>query len=61
MSKTFDEQVLEDIIEHAIQEGKLFELLFTDNGRRLWSSWSEDRMRKKVRAALRRHKRHNKY
>ncbi|MHA1289278.1 MAG: hypothetical protein ACTSPB_17975 [Candidatus Thorarchaeota archaeon] len=60
MSKTFDEKILEDIIERAIQEGKLFELLFTNNGRRLWSSWPEERMRKKVKAALGRRKRCNK-
>jgi len=56
MSKTFDEQILEDIIERAIQEGKLFELLFTDSGRRLWSSWPEERMRKKVKTVLGRHR-----
>jgi hypothetical protein len=39
------EQTMERIVERAIQEGKLFELLFTENGRRLWQAWGEERIR----------------
>ena len=52
MKQVIDEKILESIIKQAIQEGKLFELLFTDNGRRLWSSWPEDKMKKKVKQIL---------
>ena len=41
----FPEACLERIIELAIEEGKLFELLFTENGRKLWEKWGEDRIR----------------
>ncbi|RLF05877.1 MAG: hypothetical protein DRJ64_05095 [Thermoprotei archaeon] len=43
------------IIERAIEEGKLFELLFTENGRRLWKNYPEKRVRKYVCDILRRH------
>jgi len=36
---------LERIVERAIEEGKLFELLFTEEGRKLWKIWGEDRVR----------------
>jgi predicted nucleotidyltransferase len=44
-SKTFPEQIMERIVERAIQEGKLFELLFTEDGRKLWQIWGEERIR----------------
>jgi hypothetical protein len=44
-SEAFPEQIIEEIVERAIQEGKLFELLFTKNGRRLWQFWGEERIR----------------
>jgi len=44
-SNSFPEQVMEKIVERAIQEGKLFELLFTENGRKLWQIWGEERIR----------------
>ena len=37
--RLFPEACLERIIERAIEEGKLFELLFTENGRKLWEKW----------------------
>ena len=43
--RLFPEACLERIIEKAIEEGKLFELLFTENGRKLWEKWGEDRIR----------------
>ena len=48
----FPESVLESIIDRAIKEGKLFELLFTENGRRLWATWEEDTVKKLVREKL---------
>ena len=42
---SFPEQVMEKIVERAIQEHKLFELLFTENGRKLWQVWGEERIR----------------
>jgi len=33
---TFDEQVLRNIVRKSIQRGKLFELIFSKNGRRIW-------------------------
>ena len=41
----FPEQCFERIVERAIEEGKLFELLFTEEGKRLWKIWGEDRVR----------------
>ncbi len=41
----FPEMCLERIVERAIEEGKLFELLFTEEGRKLWKIWGEDRVR----------------
>ena len=49
---SFPESVLESIIDRAIKEGKLFELLFTENGRRLWATWKEDTVKKLVRKKL---------
>jgi len=46
--KLFPEACLERIIERAIEEGKLFELLFTEQGRRLWRGWSEEQVRKMI-------------
>ena len=43
--RLFPEACIERIVEHAIEEGKLFELLFTEEGRRLWERWGEDRIR----------------
>ena len=43
-----DEQILRNIIRDAINQNKLFELVFTENGRRLWQSWPEERFRKIV-------------
>ena len=37
MSVHFDEDCLRDIIRKAIKNGKLFELIFTEDGQRLWS------------------------
>jgi len=39
--RLFPEACLERIIEWAIEEGKLFELLFTENGRKLWEKWGK--------------------
>jgi len=44
----FPEACLERIIERAIEEGKLFELIFTEEGRKLWEKWGEDRIRELV-------------
>ncbi len=44
----FLEMSLERIVERAIEEGKLFELLFTEEGRRLWEWLGEDKMRELV-------------
>jgi hypothetical protein len=41
----FPEMCLERIVERAIEEGKLFELLFTERGRKLWQGWREDQIR----------------
>jgi hypothetical protein len=41
----FPEMCLERIVERAIEEGKLFELLFTEEGRKLWKGWREDQIR----------------
>ena len=46
--RLFSEACLERIIERAIEEGKLFELLFTEEGRKLWEKWGEDRIRELV-------------
>ena len=42
------EMCLERLVERAIEEGKLFELLFTEEGRRLWEWRGEDKMRELV-------------
>jgi len=44
-SEAFPEQIIERIVERAIQEGKLFELLFTENGHHLWQFWGEEKIR----------------
>jgi hypothetical protein len=41
----FPEMCLERIVERAIEEGKLFELLFTEKGRKLWQGWQEHQIR----------------
>ena len=43
--RLFPEACIEKIVERAIEEGKLFELLFTKEGKRLWERWGEDRIR----------------
>jgi predicted nucleotidyltransferase len=43
--RLFPEACIEKIVERAIEEGKLFELLFTDEGKKLWEKWGEDRIR----------------
>jgi len=50
--KKFPEKVLDDIIEKAIQEGKLFSLIFSDEGKRLISRWPEEYVKKRVRKIL---------
>ena len=50
----FPEKTLEGIIKKAIKEGKLFELLFTEEGRRLWMGWPERRVKEMVQKALKR-------
>ena len=46
--RLFPEACIERIVEKAIEEGKLFELLFTEEGCRLWEKWGEDRIRELV-------------
>ena len=41
----FPEACIERIVERAIEEGKLFELLFTEEGKRLWKGCREDQIR----------------
>jgi hypothetical protein len=43
--RLFPEACIEKIVERAIEEGKLFELLFTEKGRQLWKGWREDQIR----------------
>jgi len=43
--RLFPEACIEKIVERAIEEGKLFELLFTEQGRQLWKGWREDQIR----------------
>jgi hypothetical protein len=43
--RLFPESCIERVVERAIEEGKLFELLFTEEGRRLWKGWREDQIR----------------
>ena len=43
--RLFPEACIEKIVEKAIEEGKLFELLFTEEGRKLWKGWGEDQIR----------------
>ena len=43
--RLFPEACLEKIVERAIEEGKLFELLFTEEGKKLWERWGEDKIR----------------
>lgn len=50
--RNFDESVLRNIIKKAIQEQKLFELIFTEKGKRLWASWSEEKVRQIVKEEL---------
>jgi hypothetical protein len=46
--------MLTEIIRKAIAEGKLFELVFSENGKRLWSSWPEERFKEMVLKELKR-------
>ena len=46
--RLFPEACIEKIVERAIEEGKLFELLFTERGRQLWKGWREDQIRELV-------------
>jgi len=50
---TVDEKILRDIVKKAIDEGKLFDLVFTEDGRRLWKSWPEERFKRIVREEIR--------
>jgi len=43
--RLFPESCIERVVERAIEEGKLFELLFTEEGRKLWKGWREDQIR----------------
>ena len=56
MSRNSIDYMLVEIIKRAIQERKLFELLFTEEGERLWKSYPEDKVKKLVRSILRRGK-----
>jgi len=44
----FTEEVLRGIIQKSIQQGRLFDLIYSENGRKLWKSWPEKRFRKIV-------------
>ncbi len=47
------ERMLRDVVSQAIEKGKLFELIFTEEGRRLWGpQYSEEKFRKMVREEL---------
>jgi len=50
-------QNLIDVIDRAIEEGKLYELIFTENGRKLWSSWSEAKIKELVKERIRKYSR----
>ena len=39
---------IEETVRKAIQQGKLFELIFTPQGRRLWAGYPENRIRQMV-------------
>jgi hypothetical protein len=43
--RLFPEACIEKIVEKAIEEGRLFELLFTEEGRKLWKGWREDQIK----------------
>lgn len=43
--RLFPEACIERVVERAIEENKLFELLFTEEGRKLWKGWREDQIR----------------
>jgi len=43
--RLFPEACIERVVERAIEEGKLFELLFTEEGKQLWKGWREDQIR----------------
>jgi len=43
--RLFPEACIERVVERAIEEGKLFELLFTEEGKKLWKGWREDQIR----------------
>lgn len=45
---------LSEIIDKAISAGKLFELIFTEEGKRIWSGYPEDKFRKMVQVSLKR-------
>jgi hypothetical protein len=43
--RLFPEACIERVVERAIEEGKLFELLFTEEGKQLWKGWREDQIK----------------
>jgi len=56
MSKLITEEFLKGIIEESIKEGKLFDLLFTEEGRRLWQTWSGEQMKRFVHSRIKKDK-----
>jgi len=54
ISRNSIDYMLIEIVKKAIQERKLFELLFTEEGKRLWKSYPEDKVKELVRSVLRR-------
>jgi len=48
----FPKEVLRGIIRKAIQEGKLFDLIFSEEGRRLWARYPEEQIRRMVKEEL---------
>lgn len=52
MGMAWDEMVMREIIRKAIREGKLYELVFTDAGRRLWKTYPEDRFKRMVKEEI---------
>jgi len=48
----WDEQVLRGLVRKAIWNGKLFELLFSDQGKRLLASYPEKKVKKIVQQEL---------
>ena len=43
---------LKETIRKAIDQGKLFELVFTPKGRRLWANYPEKRVKEMVKSQL---------